>query len=157
MRRLALFFSAALLLATVLAVPGPASAAGCNTVASGFSWTNNCQQAQGDSNNMVTAIQRLVTGWGCSPGTIDGIFGVATYDAVVCMQGKDNLQQDGVVGPKTWAAFFSQHYGCSPDGHWSYFGFVGTTCIFRQWDLTGIWYVKGLNGTFVRMDTSGPS
>ena len=38
-----------------------------------------------------------------SPGTIDGIFGKNTLNAVKQFQKDNNLSVDGIVGPKTWA------------------------------------------------------
>ena len=37
--------------------------------------------------------------------TADGIFGTATYNAVVSFQRKKGLSADGIVGPDTWVAF----------------------------------------------------
>jgi len=37
----------------------------------------------------------------------DGIFGKNTQSAVVAWQGKNNLAQDGIVGPKTYAAMIA--------------------------------------------------
>lgn len=53
----------------------------------------------------VNALQTLlVHRYGYSTNGIDGIFGSGTRAAVVKFQEKHGLEDDGVVGPKTWAA-----------------------------------------------------
>lgn len=52
----------------------------------------------------VNALQTLlVHRYGYSTNGIDGIFGDGTRAAVVMFQVKRGLEDDGVVGPKTWA------------------------------------------------------
>ena len=38
--------------------------------------------------------------------TIDGIFGVLTYNAVIDFQARHNLVKDGIVGRKTWSKLY---------------------------------------------------
>jgi peptidoglycan hydrolase-like protein with peptidoglycan-binding domain len=48
------------------------------------------------------AQKRLVMRW-YDPGPIDGLFGAKTEKAVKWYQGDRLLDNDGIVGPKTWA------------------------------------------------------
>jgi peptidoglycan hydrolase-like protein with peptidoglycan-binding domain len=48
------------------------------------------------------AQKRLVMRW-YDPGPIDGLFGAKTEKAVKRYQGDRLLNNDGIVGPKTWA------------------------------------------------------
>jgi hypothetical protein len=45
-----------------------------------------------------------------SGGNIDGYYGPHTLSAIKHYQGKHSLTQDGCIGPKTWAAFWSQMF-----------------------------------------------
>ena len=90
------------------AAPGPhiASAAGCNSTATG-DWSNNCQTSEGNISLFTVAIQTVVnfSGTGCSTGTIDGDFGPNTLNGVECFQRAKHLRFiDGIVGPETWGA-----------------------------------------------------
>ena len=60
--------------------------------------------AWGDRGNDVTRIQQRLRQYGYMDAPADGIFGQATYDAVVWFQKKNGLKVDGVVGPATAAA-----------------------------------------------------
>lgn len=51
----------------------------------------------------VRHVQQLLQLGGHDPGPIDGIFGRRTDAAVRSFQGANDLVQDGIVGPKTWA------------------------------------------------------
>lgn len=50
----------------------------------------------------VTYLQQRLTARGYGVGTIDGIFGVKTLEAVKAYQAENGLTVDGVVGVKTW-------------------------------------------------------
>jgi len=52
----------------------------------------------------VRQVQQKLKQWGYFDGDIDGIFGQATYDAVVRFQKKNSLNADGVAGEATLAA-----------------------------------------------------
>lgn len=41
----------------------------------------------------------------CSCGTVDGIFGQRTYQAVYYFQSAVGLSPDGIVGDNTWSGF----------------------------------------------------
>lgn len=60
---------------------------------------------KGSKGKSVRALQILLIGNNCSCGNrgADGDFGSATKEAVVKYQIENGLEDDGVVGPKTWA------------------------------------------------------
>ena len=60
--------------------------------------------AWGDKGDQVTLIQQKLKQYGYFSGTVDGVFGKQTYDAVVWFQRKNGLKVDGVVGESTAAA-----------------------------------------------------
>lgn len=60
--------------------------------------------AWGDRGNDVARIQQRLRQYGYMDAPADGIFGPATYEAVVWFQRKNGLKADGVVGPATLAA-----------------------------------------------------
>lgn len=59
---------------------------------------------KGSVGTAVEYLQRKLYSKLYDVGTIDGIFGTATQNAVKEFQADNNLTADGVVGPKTWAA-----------------------------------------------------
>lgn len=50
----------------------------------------------------VIYLQELLTSKGYGLGSIDGIFGIKTLEAVKACQAENGLDVDGVVGAKTW-------------------------------------------------------
>ena len=60
--------------------------------------------AWGDKGDQVTLIQQKLKQNGYFSGTVDGVFGKQTYDAVVWFQRKNGLKVDGAVGESTAAA-----------------------------------------------------
>lgn len=58
----------------------------------------------GSSGSEVTQIQTKLKRWGYYTGSIDGIYGSKTVEAVKYFQRKNGLTQDGIAGPKTLAA-----------------------------------------------------
>ena len=58
----------------------------------------------GDTGEKVRQFQQKLSQWGYYSGAVDGVFGQATYDAVVRFQQKNGLRADGVVGSATAAA-----------------------------------------------------
>ena len=58
----------------------------------------------GERGAQVRQVQQKLKQWGYFDGAVDGIFGQATYDAVVRFQRKNGLTPDGVAGEQTLAA-----------------------------------------------------
>ena len=59
---------------------------------------------QGATGAQVKTLQRLLSSLAFAIGTIDGSYGPKTLAGVKAFQKKRNLEQDGIVGPATWAA-----------------------------------------------------
>ena len=75
----------------------------------GLAMILSCAQAQGavawgSRGDEVSRVQSKLKQYGYYSGTVDGIFGQATYDAVIWFQKKNSLKADGVVGSATAAA-----------------------------------------------------
>jgi hypothetical protein len=95
---------------------------------------------------MVLAVQQIVSGACGGDGlTLDGDFGSATFHAVMCFQHQNGLDNDGQVGPLTWAALrgFLDEACCSSDPNWDYFTTgLSNQRVFRQWVPSKKWYVE---------------
>jgi len=76
----------------------------------------------GQSGSEVRRVQQKLKQWGYFTGTVDGVFGQQTYDAVVRFQKKNGLAADGVVGSGTAAAM-----GLSLGGAVTASAFVGSS------------------------------
>jgi N-acetylmuramoyl-L-alanine amidase len=89
----------------LLVLPTAASAAELPVVGSGveaLGWASTAELSYGDRGRIVASLQRrLVTLGYLERGRIDGIFGEETRDAVVALQGWQQVRRDGVVGPQT--------------------------------------------------------
>ncbi len=59
---------------------------------------------QGDTGSTVTTIQTKLKNWGYYFGSVDGIFGSLTYQAVQYFQRVNGLTVDGIVGNNTASA-----------------------------------------------------
>lgn len=59
---------------------------------------------RGSSGSVVTQIQTKLKNWGYYSGSVDGVYGTATEQAVRQFQQKNGLTVDGKAGPKTLAA-----------------------------------------------------
>ncbi len=59
---------------------------------------------QGNTGATVRTIQQKLKNWGYYKGSVDGIFGSQTKEAVKYFQRKNGLVVDGIAGPKTLAA-----------------------------------------------------
>ena len=83
-KRIAALLAAALLMAFVRCAQGAVS------------W--------GDRGEDVRKVQQRLRQYGYMSAPADGVYGQATYDAVIWFQKKNGLKADGVVGPATAAA-----------------------------------------------------
>ena len=59
---------------------------------------------KGSRGNLVKTLQTKLKNWGYYKGSVDGIFGAKTQEAVKYFQRKNGLSVDGIVGSKTAAA-----------------------------------------------------
>lgn len=67
--------------------------------------TSNAQTlAWGSSGEDVRLAQSKLKQWGYLDGSVDGVFGQDTYNAVIKFQKANGLVADGVIGPQTRAA-----------------------------------------------------
>ena len=78
--------------ATAMAVPAPINTAYAAVY------------QQGSRGNTVKTIQQKLKNWGYYKGSVDGIFGSKTKEAVKYFQRKNGLSVDGIVGKKTLSA-----------------------------------------------------
>lgn len=60
--------------------------------------------SQGSRGSTVTEIQRRLSNWGYYKGSVDGVYGPKTAEAVRYFQRKNGLKVDGICGPSTLAA-----------------------------------------------------
>lgn len=58
----------------------------------------------GSRGSEVKEVQRKLKQWGYYNGSVDGVFGKGTRDAVVAFQKKNGLKADGIVGKATYKA-----------------------------------------------------
>ena len=58
--------------------------------------------SQGSRGPDVRLLQSILNRIGYTAGTVDGVFGGQTYQAVLAFQRNNGLTADGVVGPATW-------------------------------------------------------
>ena len=63
---------------------------------------------QGSKGTYVATLQDALDFLGYNPGSIDGIFGTTTKNAVIRFQRAKGLTQDGIVGCNTWRAITAQ-------------------------------------------------
>lgn len=68
---------------------------------------------QGSRGDDVSTLQRKLKNWGYYSGSVDGIFGSKTKEAVKYFQRKNGLSADGIVGTKTLAALGMSTSGSS--------------------------------------------
>lgn len=65
---------------------------------------NAVSYRKGSTGSVVREIQTRLSNWGYYFGSVDGVFGSKTEEAVRFFQRKNGLSQDGVVGPATLSA-----------------------------------------------------
>lgn len=58
----------------------------------------------GSKGNNVIQVQQRLSNWGYYKGSIDGIIGAATFNAIKSFQKKNGITADGVVGAQTYNA-----------------------------------------------------
>lgn len=80
---------------------------GGGTTPDGLSFTAYTTQRMGSTGAQVKAVQQLLNEQGQAAGAADGSFGPATQSAVAAYQAAHGLDQDGVVGARTWTALLS--------------------------------------------------
>ena len=68
---------------------------------------------QGSTGEQVRVIQSKLKNWGYYDGSVDGVFGSQTTQAVKYFQRKNGLTPDGIVGPATLRALGMQDSGSS--------------------------------------------
>ncbi len=81
--------------------------AGCSPSQTGGQEEEGVRQVlsrYGSRGNEVKKIQTKLKNWGYYSGSVDGIYGTKTKEAVIWFQKKNGLTADGVAGPKTLAA-----------------------------------------------------
>lgn len=73
---------------------------------------------EGSSGSQVFELQQMLMslGYNCGIYGADGIFGDATYNAVIAFQRDHGLTQDGIVGPNTYNALYNALNGSSGGG-----------------------------------------
>jgi len=64
---------------------------------------NSATLSRDSSGPVVQALQTILMQLQIDPGSIDGIFGNTTENAVMLFQQANGLDVDGVVGPNTWS------------------------------------------------------
>ena len=70
---------------------------------------------QGSKGNAVKTMQQKLKNWGYYKGSVDGIFGSKTKEAVKYFQRKNGLKVDGIVGNQTLKALGMSNYASSSD------------------------------------------
>lgn len=74
----------------------------------GYAFTESSVQTltvkQGSRGDTVKKIQQKLKNWGYYKGSVDGIFGAQTRNAVIYFQRRNGLTPDGIVGTKTFKA-----------------------------------------------------
>lgn len=94
--------------AMITAVSGLGAIFRTASIADGDTASCPCAQVavlrQGASGGEVKEVQRRLKNWGYYSGSVDGIFGSKTAEAVKYFQRKNGLTADGIVGKATYAA-----------------------------------------------------
>ena len=75
---------------------------------------------RGSSGDMVKKVQQKLYDWGYYKGSVDGVFGSKTEEAVKYFQRKNGLTADGIVGAKTLEALGLRDTASSSSGSSTY-------------------------------------
>ena len=74
---------------------------------------------KGSTGATVKTLQQKLKNWGYYTGSVDGIYGSKTVEAVKYFQRRNNLAVDGIAGPKTLAAAGISTGSSSSQGQYS--------------------------------------
>ena len=85
-----------------------------------FCFQSSALSKIGSRGEEVRNIQKRLKDWGYYSGSVDGIYGTATKNAVVKFQKKHGLTADGIAGPKTLEKIGLSSSGTSSGGNSSY-------------------------------------
>lgn len=100
---------------------------------------------RGDSGRLVRYLQFKLKIMGYNVGSVDGIFGANTQNAVIAFQQANNLLADGIVGPKTWNSLNN----LNPENRILKIGSIGTEVSYLQKKLYSKLYPVGtIDGIF---------
>jgi len=91
----------------------PAGSIGGNS--SNGTGTGTRHLEKGMSGDDVRKLQKRLKALGYETGSIDGVFGDITHNAVVLYQGNAHIVQDGIVGPVTWGKLNNGAASLVPD------------------------------------------
>ncbi|MBQ5810775.1 MAG: spore cortex-lytic enzyme [Clostridia bacterium] len=75
----------------------------CSVLTVRFGTNASALSKMGSRGSEVRQIQTRLKNWGYYNGSVDGIYGTKTRDAVKYFQRKNGLAQDGIAGPATLA------------------------------------------------------
>ena len=99
----------------------------------------------GSTGRLVRYLQFLLKIRGYSVGSVDGIFGRNTQNAVIAFQQANNLTPDGIVGPQTW----NRLNNLTPQDQTLRRGSIGTAVEYLQQKLYSKLYNTGaIDGIF---------
>lgn len=74
------------------------------TLVAGILYTSFALSKFGSSGEEVKQIQKKLKDWGYYNGSVDGVYGSKTVEAVKSFQKKNGLTADGVAGDRTLSA-----------------------------------------------------
>lgn len=88
---------------------------------------------QGSTGSQVKTLQTKLKRWGYYNGSVDGIFGRGTREAVIRFQRKNGLSADGIVGSKTAQALgMSLSSSSSNSGYSSSDTYLLARCVYAE-------------------------
>ncbi|MDP3984725.1 MAG: peptidoglycan-binding domain-containing protein [Acidimicrobiia bacterium] len=131
----------------------PTAALACDAQADGSVWSDNCTIGEGfdEAANYITGTQRILKALGFYGGNIDGLWGTLSEGATKNYQADEGLTADGIVGTNTWGHLDDEIIYYTYGNPYKYYRTKTESCAgsFR-WsvDVTNLWYIKKLNGTW---------